>query len=75
MRGFGFPRVPVPFYNGTAWFPPFAGAYYKAKDRLRWPSNKRQPDRAVPHARGARAGRVIGRTAKSVSPDGVRQEP
>jgi hypothetical protein len=35
MRGFGFPKVPVPFYNGTAWFLPFAGAYYKAKDRLR----------------------------------------
>jgi glycine/D-amino acid oxidase-like deaminating enzyme len=34
MRGFGFPKVPVPFYNGTAWFLPFGGAYYKAKDRL-----------------------------------------
>jgi len=35
LRGFGFPKVPVPFYNGTAWFLPFGGAYYKAKDRLR----------------------------------------
>jgi glycine/D-amino acid oxidase-like deaminating enzyme len=35
LRGIGFPKVPVPFYNGTAWFLPFAGAYYKAKDRLR----------------------------------------
>ncbi|MEV0404923.1 FAD-binding oxidoreductase [Actinoallomurus sp. NPDC050550] len=35
LRGLGFPKVPVPFYNGTAWFLPFAGAYYKAKDRLR----------------------------------------
>jgi glycine/D-amino acid oxidase-like deaminating enzyme len=34
LRGFGFPKVPVPFYNGTAWFLPFGGAYYKAKDRL-----------------------------------------
>lgn len=34
MRGFGFPKVPVPFYNGTPWFLPFGGAYYKAKDRL-----------------------------------------
>nr|WP_259408374.1 FAD-binding oxidoreductase [Streptomyces akebiae] len=34
LRRFGFPKVPVPFYNGTAWFLPFAGAYYKAKDRL-----------------------------------------
>ncbi|WP_188194689.1 NAD(P)/FAD-dependent oxidoreductase [Nonomuraea sp. SYSU D8015] len=33
-RGLGFPKVPVPFYNGTAWFLPFAGAYYKAKDRF-----------------------------------------
>lgn len=23
------------FYNGTAWFLPFVGAYNKAKDRLR----------------------------------------
>jgi glycine/D-amino acid oxidase-like deaminating enzyme len=35
LRGLGFPKVPVPFYNGTAWFLPFAGAYYRAKDRLR----------------------------------------
>lgn len=35
LRGLGLPRVPVPFYNGTAWFLPFAGAYYRAKDRLR----------------------------------------
>jgi len=35
LRGLDFPKVPVPFYNGTAWFLPFAGAYYKAKDRLR----------------------------------------
>lgn len=35
LRGLGFPKVPVPFYNGTAWFLPFAGTYYKAKDRLR----------------------------------------
>ncbi|MFF2653566.1 NAD(P)/FAD-dependent oxidoreductase [Streptomyces sp. NPDC058045] len=35
LRGIGFPKVPVPFYNGTAWFLPFGGAYYKAKDRLR----------------------------------------
>jgi hypothetical protein len=35
LRGLHFPKVPVPFYNGTAWFLPFAGAYYKAKDRLR----------------------------------------
>jgi glycine/D-amino acid oxidase-like deaminating enzyme len=35
LRGLGFPKVPVPFYNGTAWFLPFAGAYYKAKDKLR----------------------------------------
>jgi len=35
LRGLGFPKVPVPFYNGTAWFLPFGGAYYKAKDRLR----------------------------------------
>ena len=34
LRGIGFPKIPVPFYNGTAWFLPFAGAYYKAKDRL-----------------------------------------
>jgi hypothetical protein len=34
-RCLGFPKVPVPFYNGTAWFLPFAGAYYRAKDRLR----------------------------------------
>jgi glycine/D-amino acid oxidase-like deaminating enzyme len=34
LRGIEFPRVPVPFYNGTAWFLPFAGAYYKAKDLL-----------------------------------------
>ncbi|WP_405866612.1 NAD(P)/FAD-dependent oxidoreductase [Streptomyces sp. NBC_00005] len=34
LRGLGFPKVPVPFYNGTAWFLPFGGAYYKAKDRL-----------------------------------------
>ncbi|HKS48193.1 MAG TPA: FAD-binding oxidoreductase [Amycolatopsis sp.] len=34
-RGLGFPKVPVPFYRGTAWFLPFAGAYYRAKDRLR----------------------------------------
>jgi glycine/D-amino acid oxidase-like deaminating enzyme len=33
LRGLGFPKVPVPFYNGTAWFLPFGGAYYKAKDR------------------------------------------
>jgi glycine/D-amino acid oxidase-like deaminating enzyme len=32
VRGWSFP--PVPLYNGTAWFLPFAGAYYKAKDRL-----------------------------------------
>ncbi|MDQ0828988.1 glycine/D-amino acid oxidase-like deaminating enzyme [Streptomyces achromogenes] len=35
LRGLGFPKVPVPFYNGTPWFLPFGGAYYKAKDRLR----------------------------------------
>jgi glycine/D-amino acid oxidase-like deaminating enzyme len=35
LRGIGFPKVPVPFYNGTAWFLPFAGAYYRMKDRLR----------------------------------------
>ncbi len=35
LRGLGFPKVPVPFYNGTAWFLPFAGAYYKAKDLVR----------------------------------------
>lgn len=35
LRGLGFPKVPVPFYNGTAWFLPFGGAYYKTKDRLR----------------------------------------
>jgi glycine/D-amino acid oxidase-like deaminating enzyme len=35
LRGLGFPKVPVPFYNGTAWFLPVGGAYYKAKDRLR----------------------------------------
>jgi glycine/D-amino acid oxidase-like deaminating enzyme len=35
LRGLDFPKVPVPFYNGTAWFLPFAGAYYKAKDRYR----------------------------------------
>jgi len=35
LRGLGFPKVPVPFYNGTAWFLPFGGAYYKAKDKLR----------------------------------------
>ena len=35
LRGLGFPKVPVPFYNGTAWFLPFGGAYYRAKDRLR----------------------------------------
>ncbi|MEU6252581.1 FAD-binding oxidoreductase [Streptomyces sp. NPDC047043] len=35
LRGLGFPKVPVPFYNGTAWFLPIGGAYYKAKDRLR----------------------------------------
>ncbi|KPI05856.1 FAD dependent oxidoreductase [Actinobacteria bacterium OK074] len=34
LRGLGFPKVPVPFYNGTAWFLPFAGAYYKAKDKV-----------------------------------------
>jgi len=34
FRGLGFPKVPVPFYTGTAWFLPFAGAYYRAKDRL-----------------------------------------
>ncbi len=34
LRGLGFPKVPVPFYNGTPWFLPFGGAYYKAKDRL-----------------------------------------
>jgi glycine/D-amino acid oxidase-like deaminating enzyme len=34
LRGIGFPKIPVPFYNGTAWFLPFAGAYYRAKDRL-----------------------------------------
>jgi glycine/D-amino acid oxidase-like deaminating enzyme len=35
LRGIGFPKVPVPFYNGTAWFLPLAGAYYRMKDRLR----------------------------------------
>jgi glycine/D-amino acid oxidase-like deaminating enzyme len=35
LRGFGFPKDPVPFSNGTAWFLPFGGAYYKAEDRLR----------------------------------------
>ena len=35
LRDLGFPKVPVPFYNGTPWFLPFGGAYYKAKDRLR----------------------------------------
>ncbi|MFJ8596725.1 hypothetical protein [Streptomyces sp. NPDC093598] len=35
LRGLGFPKVPVPFYNGTPWFLPFGGAYYKAKDKLR----------------------------------------
>jgi hypothetical protein len=35
VRGLGFPKVPVPFYSGTAWFLPFGGAYYKAKDKLR----------------------------------------
>lgn len=35
LRGLGFPKVPVPFYNGTPWFLPFGGAYYKLKDRLR----------------------------------------
>ncbi|MFJ1732802.1 hypothetical protein [Streptomyces sp. NPDC088254] len=36
LRGLGFPKVPVPFCNGTAWFLPFGGACYcyKAKDRL-----------------------------------------
>jgi hypothetical protein len=29
------PEGPGPFYNGTAWFLPFGGAYYKAKDKLR----------------------------------------
>ncbi|MFF8846215.1 NAD(P)/FAD-dependent oxidoreductase [Streptomyces sp. NPDC015127] len=29
------PQGPVPFYNGTAWFLPFGGAYYQAKDKLR----------------------------------------
>ena len=33
VRGFKAPTIP--FYNGTAWFLPFAGAYYKAKDRLK----------------------------------------
>ncbi|PTH86723.1 FAD-dependent oxidoreductase [Streptomyces sp. A244] len=35
LRGLGFPKVPVPFYNGTAWFLPFGGAYYQAMDKLR----------------------------------------
>jgi glycine/D-amino acid oxidase-like deaminating enzyme len=35
LRDLGFPKVPVPFYNGTAWFLPFAGAYYRLKDRIR----------------------------------------
>ncbi|AZM61095.1 MULTISPECIES: NAD(P)/FAD-dependent oxidoreductase [unclassified Streptomyces] len=35
LRGLGFPKVPVPFYNGTPWFLPLGGAYYRAKDRLR----------------------------------------
>ncbi len=26
--------VPVPFYNGTSWFLPFGGSFYKAKDRF-----------------------------------------
>ncbi|MEV0634102.1 FAD-binding oxidoreductase [Streptomyces sp. NPDC050619] len=33
VRGLAAPRIP--FYNGTAWFLPFAGAYYRAKDRIR----------------------------------------
>jgi glycine/D-amino acid oxidase-like deaminating enzyme len=35
LRGLGFPKVPVPFCNGTPWFLPFGGAYCKAKDKLR----------------------------------------
>ncbi|OAH12760.1 hypothetical protein [Streptomyces jeddahensis] len=27
------PKVPVRFYDGTAWFPSFGGAYCKAKDK------------------------------------------
>jgi glycine/D-amino acid oxidase-like deaminating enzyme len=34
-RHIEFPKVPVPGYRGTAWFLPFAGAYYRLKDRLR----------------------------------------
>ncbi len=34
-RQIEFPKVPVPGYRGTAWFLPFAGAYYRLKDRLR----------------------------------------
>jgi len=34
LRGLPESRVPVPFYNGTAWFLPFAGAYYRAKDKF-----------------------------------------
>lgn len=32
VRGFRAPLVPL--YNGPAWFLPFAGAYYRAKDRF-----------------------------------------
>lgn len=46
MRGLGFPKVPVPFYNGTAWLLPFAGAYYKA---------------AASRERGSHGGRIPGR--------------
>lgn len=27
-----WPKAPVPFYGGTAWFPPSGGACGKAKD-------------------------------------------
>ncbi|MER5211851.1 FAD-binding oxidoreductase [Streptomyces sp. NPDC002838] len=33
VRGLAAPRIPL--YNGTAWFLPFAGAYYRTLDRIR----------------------------------------
>ncbi|MFF7872582.1 NAD(P)/FAD-dependent oxidoreductase, partial [Streptomyces qaidamensis] len=33
VRDIAPPRIPL--YNGTAWFLPFAGAYYKTLDRIR----------------------------------------
>ena len=32
-RDLPVPRIP--FYNGIAWFLPFAGAYYRTLDRIR----------------------------------------